>query len=445
MILGKEKLDVLIVEDQDHFRALYSLILAEEADLSPVTASNDDQALDILLKNSQFDLIISDSDFKKESGKTIFFKAQELEIPFLLVTKSSIGNFDFIKEKPLTSFVRKPFSEAEFRDSVRQLFNEKRQYISVPLDLLFKLGELPVPIFVRLPSKKVLKVFNQGDVFSQYFYDRWIARNVFSLLVLKQDFDLLVKDFKSNVLSEMFFTSLDYAGNKPIILSGQILETLLNAAKSLGVTDSVVEMNRKNVQLVLNIMNSRPDLKRLLKNHNFSSPSGIYVRSHLTSLLSSWLAAELDMKHHRIFEILTMASFFHDIGLDDEIVLNESHFIESARVGVRMNKSEVEMVKNHIEVALAFLKQFNGCPPEVLDIVKQHHEKPDGSGYPKGLKAQDLSPQSAVFILAHEFVEMFFDTNRKTQLKESWLELKKDFFYEGVFSKGYQIFLDRLN
>jgi HD-GYP domain-containing protein (c-di-GMP phosphodiesterase class II) len=49
------------------------------------------------------------------------------------------------------------------------------------------------------------------------------------------------------------------------------------------------------------------------------------------------------------------------------------------------NAEEWETVKKHPHLGYQLLKECQGLPPEVLQLVLEHHENADGSGYPQGL------------------------------------------------------------
>jgi len=439
----KTSLNILIVDDEEELRELYGLILAQELDLSITEAGSGTEAVEILTKNSNFDLVVSDYNMPKGNGDLVFFKSQELGLPFILVTSDRKEDHPIFIEKPLTVYIQKPFSESDLYNAVEKLFEEKRKFISIPLASLLKIGVLSVPIYFELPSKKLLKIFNSGDNFNQEAYDNWSGKNVTSLLVLKDDFQNLVGDFKSQILNEVFFKASEFDLVKALAISSQILEVLTNASKMLGINNDVIELTHKNIELVTRIIASHTDLKRILESHSSTDQAGIHARSHLTSLIATWAALELGLSYPRSGELLTMAAFFHDIGLDDEIIRNESHFIEAVKVGSRMNKDQVERVRKHVDIAVTFLKRFKGCPQEVIRVAVEHHERPDGSGFPRGLSGDAIGELSSVFILAHEFVEIFFDGSRKTTLRAAWGERKEKFAHQ-KFDKGYQLFLDRI-
>ena len=57
----------------------------------------------------------------------------------------------------------------------------------------------------------------------------------------------------------------------------------------------------------------------------------------------------------------------------------------------KLTDSEFAIIKTHPEKGYDMLKDGKDVDPMVLDVCLHHHEKTDGSGYPKGLKADQIS------------------------------------------------------
>ena len=55
----------------------------------------------------------------------------------------------------------------------------------------------------------------------------------------------------------------------------------------------------------------------------------------------------------------------------------------------RISKAEFELIKEHPKTGYEILSKIE-FPWSVADIVLQHHERMDGSGYPQGLKGDDI-------------------------------------------------------
>jgi HD-GYP domain-containing protein (c-di-GMP phosphodiesterase class II) len=57
------------------------------------------------------------------------------------------------------------------------------------------------------------------------------------------------------------------------------------------------------------------------------------------------------------------------------------------------------MVKTHVEVGYNILKSID-FPWPIAKIVRQHHERMDGSGYPLGIDATELLLESRILAVA---------------------------------------------
>jgi len=57
----------------------------------------------------------------------------------------------------------------------------------------------------------------------------------------------------------------------------------------------------------------------------------------------------------------------------------------------RLHADEFEIMKGHVPATLAMLEINNSIPKGAIIIAAQHHEKLDGTGYPKGLKGKELN------------------------------------------------------
>ncbi|MDD5067334.1 MAG: HD domain-containing protein, partial [bacterium] len=98
-------------------------------------------------------------------------------------------------------------------------------------------------------------------------------------------------------------------------------------------------------------------------------------------------------------EIIRIASLLHDygkIGIKDSILKKPG----------RLNLKEYEEIKTHAEKTKTILEQMNfeGIYKPIPEIAASHHEKIDGSGYPMGLKGDDI-PLGAKIIAVADFFE----------------------------------------
>lgn len=107
--------------------------------------------------------------------------------------------------------------------------------------------------------------------------------------------------------------------------------------------------------------------------------------------LSCAIAAELGLKNDLI-DGLRLAGVLHDIGkmaVPTEILTKPGS----------ITRSEVLLLREHAENGYDILKSID-FPWPVADIVLQHHERIDGSGYPMGLKGPQILTEARILAVA---------------------------------------------
>lgn len=109
------------------------------------------------------------------------------------------------------------------------------------------------------------------------------------------------------------------------------------------------------------------------------------------SILATAIAKEmkLDKKQQ---ERVRIASLIHDIGkihIPAEILSKPA----------RLRKTEFELLKGHPGLGAEVIKKFS-FPREIAEIVLQHHERLDGSGYPKGLEGEAILLEARILAVA---------------------------------------------
>lgn len=113
----------------------------------------------------------------------------------------------------------------------------------------------------------------------------------------------------------------------------------------------------------------------------------------------------------RFFESLYIAGLLHDIG---KIGISESILMKADR----LTPEEYAIMKTHVvrgSEILAPIKDFEGC----IAGVKFHHERYDGSGYPEGLKGDDIPLIAMIIAVADTFDAITTDRPyRKGKSKE---------------------------
>jgi PAS domain S-box-containing protein/putative nucleotidyltransferase with HDIG domain len=109
------------------------------------------------------------------------------------------------------------------------------------------------------------------------------------------------------------------------------------------------------------------------------------------SALAEKMAIRLGMQEQQIDDI-RVAGLMHDVGkvsIPAEILSKPG----------RLTAPEFELAKYHALAGYEIVQAAN-MPRPIAEIIYQHHERCDGSGYPQGLVAEDLHPGAKVLMVA---------------------------------------------
>lgn len=115
-------------------------------------------------------------------------------------------------------------------------------------------------------------------------------------------------------------------------------------------------------------------------------------------------------------ELISKAAILHDVGKigTRDSVLNK----QGPLVG-----PEQDEMKNHVLVSVQILNQIRSLPPRVIAMVRAHHERWDGRGYPDGLKEEQIPLGAQIIAVADTFDAMTTDRPyRKGMAPEEALE-----------------------
>ena len=148
------------------------------------------------------------------------------------------------------------------------------------------------------------------------------------------------------------------------------------SVREIGRTENLVQ---STVQLIIQDDGAFRHLFEV-SNHDF------YTATHMVNVCSSvvYLAWKMGINHDRFLQNLGTGAILHDIG---KLFVPQS--LLNARG--RLNVEQFEMLHTHVERGCAYLTEVADLTPEVLTVVREHHERLDGSGYPYGLEGNQIS------------------------------------------------------
>jgi len=187
--------------------------------------------------------------------------------------------------------------------------------------------------------------------------------------------------------------------NKPInapVFKARVVNLLTLRKSQLIIQDRALlleEEVRKATQIILD--REHETLVVLGKTAEYKDPeTGAHVArvAHYSRLLAQKAGLNKKMQ-----DIIFYASPFHDIGkvgIPDKILLKPA----------RLDEDEFEIMKNHANIGYEILKHSKSEYLKAGGVIAMtHHEKWDGSGYPKGLKGETIPIFGRIVAIADVF------------------------------------------
>ena len=108
----------------------------------------------------------------------------------------------------------------------------------------------------------------------------------------------------------------------------------------------------------------------------------LYSHSLASSVWATALGREIGLEREAL-RVVALGAMLLDIGkvrIPEEIL---------GKPG-KLDAEELALMRRHVDFSLEIVQEAGEVDPRVLEMVANHHERHDGSGYPRGLKGDDI-------------------------------------------------------
>jgi putative two-component system response regulator len=305
------------------------------------------------------------------------------------------------------------------------LICDDRSYVAYIKEQILDLGDYSV--FIEFNPQAAIASFRQNScelVFIKYgMPDVDIVSLINELKKTDPDSPIVIileagEETKAKELSDLgiydfLIRPIHVESLRSAVEKGLKLHVLLAANRKFtqGLKESNQALEKQNMLLARRIEDATTNLSRLYEDLRTTYMRTIKVlaqaidaRDHYTHSHSENVARfAVAIANHLKFptkeiEILRQACELHDlgkIGIEDSILLKSSALTEA----------EWEQIRKHPIIGAQILEPLtflNG----VVDLVRQHHEHYDGSGYPEGRKGNDILVGARIIHVADAYEAM---------------------------------------
>lgn len=397
-----EKINVLVVDDDEIVR---DVVVATLRDFNVGAASAADafSALEHLEKEP-VDLVLTDVRMPGMDGVSLLkaIHAKHPKIPILLMT----GFEDVLRSVNVVDvgaagMIAKPCQGEALVEQIQEIMRGVRgaetpdeEFARVSLRDFVAGKVLPFPIFIRVAKSRYVRVADQGADLDLPRLRAYQERGLQYLHLRKGDFKTY---FRTSV---SLIQHLDRNPKVPIEKKVRFLkhagDLILERCRIIGMDEEVMEGAREFLLHSLDVISDDEtfvDLLTLLSNHT----DFVYAHSLAVSMVSTLIARELKWDSDATTFRLGLAGLLHDVGkkeIEREILAKPRHLLTPEE------RAEVE---THPHRGFKILEAMGSVPEEVIQAVVQHHEEPNGTGYPAKIRGVEMTPMAKIVSLANIF------------------------------------------
>jgi putative nucleotidyltransferase with HDIG domain len=166
---------------------------------------------------------------------------------------------------------------------------------------------------------------------------------------------------------------------------------------------NLAELYATNVVLILETLTKKHEIEKTQKELLYVVGEAVEARSKETgahvkrvALIAELLAQKLNL-NERFIEAIRLAAPLHDVG---KIAIPEAILHKPGK----LTEDEWKIMKTHAEVGAEILSKSQvGLSKLGAKLAHYHHENWDGSGYPDGLKGENIPLEARIMAVADVF------------------------------------------
>jgi putative nucleotidyltransferase with HDIG domain len=371
-------------------------------------------------KTAAYHVIFCDGKFKSGTLPNFitFLEAEGCQTPLVVINDEPLDYnkivYNFFDKNARSVYIKKPLDFSDLSHQIEKTFASlvpldrnyiDHEYKKVRINYFLRFNVSELDIFIRLSPYKYVKLINKSETYERKNIVRYASKHVDFLYVIKDDFRQQADRLR--VLPFLSFT-------KPANMNEQVFnenmahnchavtQELLNNVGFDKEIVNITETYAKSVEGYCARSNLLlQQLKKNKKNHDY-----IIQHSFMTAVVAGFIARTIGGTVANSQDILSFAAILHDIVLTDPKLAQIEGKHDPRTRG--FSKKDLDKYYNHPEETAQFIEKSKAFPPEVANIIREHHELPNGKGFPHQKSGKFISPLGSIFIVAHSFASWIF-------------------------------------
>ena len=269
------------------------------------------------------------------------------------------------------------------------------EFVNVATDVIRRIaGRLPFNLFIRRGENTYTKLFPKGDEIDAERLKKYEAGKGIEEMFVHHD------DYRQYLLyveqvAHSLFQQKDAEGEVVVTVIKEMTNlTMLEMVINKHVDSKSVAYAMTTVKGCIDVLASDPKslfrIFRLLGRHPY-----LIKHALMTSVFSLLLAKIENLESEKTLTTLGLGALVHDIGM--------SMLTYDPEEKDELTPDERKEIHTHPELGKRLLDSLKSVNPEVRSIVLQHHEQPNGRGYPNGLHDKQIYYLAKIVAIADSF------------------------------------------
>lgn len=274
-------------------------------------------------------------------------------------------------------------------------------FSKIKIDEFYSFQAVLFDIYIKLTDDKYLKILHTGDTFSKERIDKYKNEKKIEYLYFHNNDRRKFIQYNNSLAKKLIANKAVPVYNKVNQLKN-VSEKFIEEAYTVGVKPQILEQGREVCETVYQLVESQPELFSVLRSFQNFDPTA-YAHSFLVTLYATAIIKQFDWQSKATIETTAMACMFHDIG---KMLLPKEFLSLSVK---DMTPEQFEMYKKHPELGVQVVEGARTINNSIKQIILQHHEAYDGSGYPYERKGNKILTLANIVCLVDDFVHIMMD------------------------------------
>jgi putative nucleotidyltransferase with HDIG domain len=281
-------------------------------------------------------------------------------------------------------------------------------YIPLPLRSFLSTEKAHFDIFIRLGDSKFLKVIKKDQAFDPERIRRYEGHQIDTLYLRPEDFTVYVEQCLTLSKAMLKQQPVAISPQKKLYVMTNVAESVFTQIMHLKIDDNAMKHSMTVTHDMVELLESHREMTHILD--ALQNIGEAFVRHSIgVSALATILAYNMGWQGYSTLSTLAMAGLFHDIGFKEL----PPGLWDKPRAN--MTPEEVELYETHPDRGREILSSLRSVPPHVISIVAEHHEKPNGTGFPRRLKFDKILPLSRFIAFADLLALELLESPRNPQ------------------------------